>query len=316
MADDYDSPWKEAIERHFADFLHFFFPAAHAKIDWSQPITFLEQELRSVVTDAELGKRFVDKLVRVTGLGGQQDWLYIHLEIQSSAQAAFAERMFVYNYRLYDRHHTPIASLAVLADEQPQWRPTEFAYEVLDCRMGIRFPVAKLLDWVGSEDRLDDSDNPFALVTAAHLATRATAHDPEARRHAKWKLVKALYRHRWDKQKMLDLFRVIDWMMRLPKAQAQAFRQTMNMAKEETAMQYVTSIEELALEQGLLQGREQGLHQGQVNLLLRMLSRRFGDLPVWVKERLENATGTQIEAWSDAVFSAGSLTELFGGNPH
>jgi hypothetical protein len=29
----------------------------------------------------------------------------------------FAERMFVYNYRLYDRYRRPIASMAVLADE-------------------------------------------------------------------------------------------------------------------------------------------------------------------------------------------------------
>ena len=90
MADDYDSPWKAAIERYFADFLLFYFPAAHARIDWSQPIAFLEQELREVVRDAELGKRFVDKLVRVSGQDGQQEWLYIHLEVQGSAQASFA----------------------------------------------------------------------------------------------------------------------------------------------------------------------------------------------------------------------------------
>ncbi|MEY4209528.1 MAG: hypothetical protein RLZZ20_2680, partial [Pseudomonadota bacterium] len=29
MPDDYDSPWKEAIERYFPDFMHFYFPAAY-----------------------------------------------------------------------------------------------------------------------------------------------------------------------------------------------------------------------------------------------------------------------------------------------
>lgn len=66
MADDYDSPWKEAIERYFADFLQFYFPQVHAQIDWSQAHVFLDPELRAVVQDAEPGKRFVDKLVRVT----------------------------------------------------------------------------------------------------------------------------------------------------------------------------------------------------------------------------------------------------------
>ena len=30
---DFDSPWKEILERYFADFLAFFFPMAHIDID-------------------------------------------------------------------------------------------------------------------------------------------------------------------------------------------------------------------------------------------------------------------------------------------
>lgn len=320
MADDYDSPWKAAIERYFADFLHFYFPAAHAKIDWSQPITFLEQELREVVIDAELGKRFVDKLVRVTGQGGQQEWLYIHLEVQGRAQSNFAERMFVYNYRLYDRYHTPIASLAVLADEQLHWRPTAFGYDVLDCQMGIRFPVAKLLDWSGSEAKLADSPNPFAIVTRAHLATRTTADDPEARVHAKWMIVKDLYRHGWDKQKVLELFAVVDWMMRLPKDQEQAFWKMVEATEEETKMRYVTSIERLGLERGIEQGmqlgKEQGMQQGQAKMLASLLKHRFGELPAWAHDKLASGSDGQLEAWSKAVLSAATLVDVFAAGQH
>ena len=58
--DHYDSPWKSAIERYFPEFMEFYFPAAHAEIDWSKDHVFLDQELQAVVQDAELGKRFVD----------------------------------------------------------------------------------------------------------------------------------------------------------------------------------------------------------------------------------------------------------------
>ena len=194
MADDYDTPWKEAIEHYFDDFLHFYFPLAHAQIDWSQPPVFLDKELRAVVQDAELGKRFVDKLVRVTRQGGLPEWVYVHLEVQGDMQAAFVERMFVYHYRLYDRYRKPIASLAVLADDQEHWQPESFSYEVFGCQLGLRFPVAKLLDWAASEARLADSSNPFAVVTLAHLATRATRNDATARYAAKWTLVQGLYR--------------------------------------------------------------------------------------------------------------------------
>jgi hypothetical protein len=117
--DDYDSPWKDAVEHYLPEFLAFFFPAAAAAIDWSQDYEFLDQELHAVVQDAELGRRFVDKLVRVTLTGGAETWILVHIEVQGSREAEFAERMFVYNYRLFDRYRRPVASLAVLADDVP-----------------------------------------------------------------------------------------------------------------------------------------------------------------------------------------------------
>lgn len=170
MPDDYDSPWKEAIEGYFLDFMRFYFPTAHARIDWSQPYLFLDQELRAVVHDGELGTRFVDKLARVSCHGEQSGWVYVHIEVQGERQEEFAERMFVYHYRLYDHYRQPIASLALLADGRPNWRPEAFSYETCGGRLELHFPVAKLLDWSGSESVLDDSRNPFAIVTQAHLS--------------------------------------------------------------------------------------------------------------------------------------------------
>lgn len=62
LNDDYDSPWKEAIEHYFPEFMAFYFPEAYAQIDGSKEHVFLDQELRAVVQDAELGKRFVGLL--------------------------------------------------------------------------------------------------------------------------------------------------------------------------------------------------------------------------------------------------------------
>jgi len=107
--------------------MEFYFPLAHAEIDWSKEYVFLDQELRAVVQDAELGKRFVDKLVRVNVLNGDEKWIYIHVEVQGTKQAEFAKRMFVYNYRIFDRYDRPVASLAVLADTHKQWKPTSYS---------------------------------------------------------------------------------------------------------------------------------------------------------------------------------------------
>lgn len=309
VADDYDSPWKEAIERCFADFLAFYFPEVHEQIDWTDSVDFLEQELRSVTADSEADKCIVDKLVRVTRLGGQQEWVVIHLEIQSQQQSKFAERMFVYHYRLYERYRRPLASLAVLADDRLQWRPESFAYDVFGCRLGLRFPVAKLLDWSGSEEKLLDSRNPFAIITRAHLATRATRDDLVARENTKLTLIRELFKIGLDRQRVAQLFRVIDWMLRLPKERELQLRQNLaNDVEEGEKMRYISSIERFAMEEGI----EKGIQQGQARGLSRQLVSRFGELPSWAQQKLANAAGPELDRWTDAVLDAESIEEVFG----
>lgn len=118
---DYDSAWKEALERFFEQFVAFFFPQAHAGIDWSKGYEFLDKELRQVVRDrdAELGRRLADKLVKVWSKDGEEAWVLVHIEVQEAAERAFAKRMYIYNYRIFDRYDRKVASLAVLADSQP-----------------------------------------------------------------------------------------------------------------------------------------------------------------------------------------------------
>jgi hypothetical protein len=82
--DDYDTPWKEALTRYFPEFMWFYFPEAHRDIDWTQPYSFLEQELAQVVRDARLGCRRVDKLIRVCIHGGAEKWILIHVDVQGN----------------------------------------------------------------------------------------------------------------------------------------------------------------------------------------------------------------------------------------
>lgn len=214
--DDYDSPWKEAVTRYFPEFIAFYFPAAYAEIDWRQSPVFLDQELAQVARDAELGRRCVDKLVRVAKLGGGDEWVFVHIEVQSQFDKTFAERVFVYNYRIYDRHRRPVASLAVLADRSACWKPASFHYELFGCEVGIRFPVVKLNDYVGRIDELLAHPNEFAIVTAAHLLTQQTKRQAVKRYDAKVLLTRLLFERGWDHQRIPDLFNVLDWMMQLP----------------------------------------------------------------------------------------------------
>src|SRR6266511_2466622 len=83
MSADYDGAWKEFLEIYLRPFLEFCFSRAASRVDWSQPVIFLDKELQEVVRDSELGKLRADKLIRVGCLAGQEEWVLIHVEVQS-----------------------------------------------------------------------------------------------------------------------------------------------------------------------------------------------------------------------------------------
>ncbi|MBV8886489.1 MAG: hypothetical protein JO235_21185, partial [Chroococcidiopsidaceae cyanobacterium CP_BM_RX_35] len=87
---EFDSPWKDVIERYFSDFIQFFLPQAYGEIEWIRGFEFLDTELQQVVRDAELGRRLADKLVKVWRTGGEEAWVLIHVEVQSQQETNFA----------------------------------------------------------------------------------------------------------------------------------------------------------------------------------------------------------------------------------
>lgn len=189
---DYDSPWKEILENFFPEFMAFFFPQAFAEIDWSRPHEFLDRELQQLVREAGTGRRTVDKLVRVWRKNGGETWVLIHIEVQSQPDDEFGERMYIYNYRIYDRYQQKVMSVAILGDTDATWRPQHYRYELWGCEVQLRFPIIKLLDYEAKWGELEASQNPFAVVVAAHLRAVATRRQVMSRLRWKIEMVKAL----------------------------------------------------------------------------------------------------------------------------
>jgi predicted transposase YdaD len=65
-------------------------------------------------------------------------------------------------------------------------------------------------------------------------------------------------------------------------------------------------------QEGLREGQLKGLQQGEARLLLRLLESRFGELPQWVQERVQQADVSQLEHWGERLLGARTLAELFG----
>jgi len=263
QTDDYDTPWKEILEAYFPEFMHFFFPEAYVEIDWRRGYRFLDKELQQVVADAELGRRYADKLVEVWLKNGQTEWLLIHVEVQGKQEPEFEERMFVYNYRLFDRFRRTVVSLAVLADESPKWKPEKFGYGRWGCKVEMIFPSVKLLAYRENSDDLEHSKNPFAVVVMTHLRALDTRQDHARRMWWKMELCKSLYARGYSREDIIRLFRFIDWVMRLSPEMEKLFWNELQDYEEERKMPYVTSVEKIGMEKGI----EKGIHLSVKRLL-------------------------------------------------
>jgi hypothetical protein len=335
----YDSPWKAALTHAFRAFMRFFFPVLSAEIDWTKRPRFRDKELAGINLGGKPDGLVADKLVEVALLDGRIQWVLVHVEVQAQRDATLARRVLDYNYRIFTQYAQPVASLVLLADDDPRWLPRAFHNEVLGTVMGISFASAKLMSYAARTEELLASHNPFAWITLAHLRTQQARHDPAQLYAAKWQLTKLLYQHGWRKQRIIVLFKVIDWMMALPELHQERYWRALLKLEKERKMEWISPLEQSfidkgwrkglkkGLEQGMERGREQGLEQGleqgieqglalgrkegALALLERQLTRRFGALPKTVRSKLAKATLEQLEAWSDALPESQSLKQVF-----
>jgi hypothetical protein len=271
---DYDGAWKEGVEKYFEAFLTFFFPHIYNEIDWTRGYEFLDQELQQLMRESEVGKQFVDKLIKVWLNDGKETWLLIHLEIQSQVDTGFPKRMFSYHYRIFDRYGQEVVSLAILGDNQASWRPQEYSYGRWGCRLSLQFPTVKLLDYQPRWSELEQSDNPFAVLVMAHLRTQATTKNLTGRLQWKLSLIKRMYELGYSREKILQLFDLIDRLMTLPPDLDLNFKTELKQFEDDKKMAYITSIQRIE--------RAQTLQES----IVKIIKTRFQDAPSELVEQI------------------------------
>ena len=278
--------------------MQFFFPQTAALINWERPHEFLDKEFQQIDREAEQRRRYADKLVRVWQIQGQEIWLLIHVEIQARSEDTFAERMFSYNLRIFDKFAKPAISLAILCDTDTTWRPNQYSNNYPDTRLNFEFGTVKLLDYQNRWTELEASDNPFATVVMAHLKTQETSKKLGERKNWKFSLIRRLYEQGWQERDIRNLYRFIDWVMILPKALEADFWQEFKLFEQELTMSYITTGERI------------GYERGQQELVLRQLQKRVGELPQEFRERIQSLSLNQLEALSEALLDFTGLEDL------
>ncbi|BAY34121.1 hypothetical protein NIES2107_60260 [Nostoc carneum NIES-2107] len=311
---DQDSPWKEILEAYFPQAMQFFFPQTAALINWEHPHEFLDKEFQQIARDAEQGRRYADKLVKAWHIEGEEIWLLIHIEIQAKPESNFAERMFSYNLRIFDRFGKPAISLAILCDSDSTWRPNQYSYNYPDTKLNFEFGTVKLWDYQTRWAELEASNNPFATVVMAHLKTQQTTKKLQERKTWKFSLIRRLYEQGWQEKDIRNLYRFIDWVMILPKSLEVEFWEEFKQFEQERTMSYITTGERIGYERGREEGKQEGIQEGKQEgeqiLVLRLLQKRFGELPEQLRLRIQTLSLNQLEELAEALLDFTAIEDL------
>lgn len=160
------------------------------------------------------GRVINDKLVKVRLKDGDEKWILIHIEVQSSFETRFAERMFTYFYRIYDKYDEKITTIAIYSGEKTPRGYDRFEYEFLGTSNLYKFNTYKIVE--PAENDLLVSENPFSLVILASQYLLKTRSDYNERYSFKHKLIRLAKEKMFSDYQIVNLSRFIDLILILP----------------------------------------------------------------------------------------------------
>ena len=80
--------------------------------------------------------------------------------------------MYLYHHKIWGKYKVDVVSLAILCDDEKNYRPNQYKTEMWGCELNYNFPIAKLLDSAIDWVKLERNDNPFAMVVMARVRSK------------------------------------------------------------------------------------------------------------------------------------------------
>jgi hypothetical protein len=204
--------------------------------------------------------------------------------------------MFRYFTRLYEKYALPVYPIALFSYDAPH-REEPSAHRVA-------FPDLQVLDFsyrVIQLNRLNWRDfmrrqNPVASALMAKMGIA-----PEDRPRVKLECLRLLATLRLDPARTHLISGFIDTYLRLTAAEMQIFQAELEATippQQERVMKIVTSW------------MEEGIQQGEANLLVRQINRRFGPIAPDLETRIRSLTSEQLNLLSDELFDFTTLADI------
>ena len=173
---DYDAAWKTILEAFEEEIVELLFPEIYPKINWEIKSEALDNELleiqKEIFSKEEAEKIISDKIIKVKMKDNESKILFIHVEVQSysSSENIFAERMFRYFYRIWDKFrykyqdNSDIVGSAIYTYKGSAGKDKRYVYKLPDLDENILIYNFRTMDV--EELNLDNisDENPLKLV--------------------------------------------------------------------------------------------------------------------------------------------------------
>lgn len=305
---DYDAAWKTILEAFEEEIVELLFPEIYNKINWNVKSEALDNELLEIQKDIfnkeEAEKIISDKIIKVRMKDKETKILFIHVEVQSysSTENVFAERMFRYFYRIWDKFrykyedNSEIVGSAIYTYKGTAGKDKKYIYKLSDLEDDILIYNFRSID---VEDlNLDNisSENPLKLVFKMAKRLLETSANNNEIFLAKVELFNELVN--FDKVKTIDQRKALTYFLEYlfliqDKKLSEKFKEIKNNTKGVAPM----TIDEIREKYLKKEGREEGIERGKIEAAISLLdllddeiiSERIGlDLDLVKKLRKEN----------------------------
>jgi predicted transposase YdaD len=263
-----DILWKVVMEEVFDDLLSFIFPDSDQVYDMDRGFRFLEKELVELYPepDKESNTRFADKVVEVFNREGQGECVFCHFEIQGETKMEdrplFAKRMFRYFYRILDRYRKPVSAIAIFTGPDAGKMPDRFHYEYRKTRLLYEYHTVSILDFTDQE--LEESDNPFALVLLAARTSLLEGKIPELELlDRKLSIATKLLKKGIPQKKIRTIFVFLENYVLFEEPEMNRnFIERIKSQDKNNIMGIDEFLKQMGKEEGLAEGLEKGIEQG------------------------------------------------------
>ena len=291
-----------------------------ACLDWSRLSL-----VHGSFVDPELRQRHCDLLFRVP-LAGREVFIYLLFEHKSAPERLAPLRLLRYQVRIWDpwlegraTSSPPLIIPIVLYHGPRAWQYSTQIADVFDVDPDLRAALEEHLP--RQRFRLEDlSEYPDDELRERSISAlgRLTLLSLKHARHSEDLMARlvasaALFREVFAAPSGLEaLERVLRYNLLVsdhvePAELSALLARSVAQEVGDTVM----SVGERLIEQGRLQGREEGIALGEREVLLRLLRARFGEPTEDVCRRIREAPRSSLETWIERILHAATIEDVF-----